>query len=133
MSLRQYLAIMTGATIISWLIWLTVILFFDPNAAGFLGFAFFYVSLFLSLLGTFTLVGFIIRAKIIKNEDAVFRHMKKNFRQGFIFSVFCIIVLILAQIKLLTWWNFALLVTLYAFTEGLIFTNRKYQNQDYVK
>lgn len=133
MSLRQYLAIMTGATIISWLIWLTVILYFDPSTAGIVGFVFFYVSLFLSILGTSTLVGFIVRAKIIKNEDAIFRHMKKNFRQGFIFSIFCIVVLLLAQFKLLTWWNFALLVTLYAFTEGLIFTNRKYQNQDYVK
>ena len=133
MSLRQYLAIMTGATIISWLIWLTVILYFDPSVAGIVGFVFFYVSLFLSILGTSTLVGFIVRAKIIKNEDAIFRHMKKNFRQGFIFSIFCVIVLLLAQFKLLTWWNFALLVTLYAFTEGLIFTNRKYQNQDYVK
>ena len=133
MTLKQYLLIMAAATTVTWLIWLTVILYFDPATAGAMGFTFFYASLFLSVLGTFTLASFFIQTRIIKNEEAIFRHIKKNFRQGFIFSAFCIIVLLLAQFKLLTWWNFALLVILYAFTEGLIFTNRKYQNQEYVK
>lgn len=133
MTLRQYLIIMSGATLICWLVWLLVIFLYDPRTAGFIGFLLFYTSLFLSVLGTFSVCGFFIRAKLINNEEIVFRHIKRTFRQGIIFSLFLITVLLLAQFRLLTWWNFTMLLTFYIFLEGLIFTNRKYQNRDYVK
>jgi len=132
MNLRQYLIIMTAATLISWLVWGAVIFVYDPEIAGAAGFIFFYASLFLALLGTFSVIVFYVRSKIIKNDEVVFRHIKRTFRQGLFFSAFVIISLLLAQNHLLTWWNFSLLLTFYIFLEGLIFTNRKYQNRDYV-
>ncbi len=133
MTLRQYLIIMSLATLVCWLVWLLVVYIYDPNTAGIIGFTLFYASLFLAVLGTFSVIGFFIRAKILKNDDIVFRHIKRTFRQGFFFGIFIILNLLLAQFRLLTWWNFILLLTCYIFFEGLIFTNRKYQNRNYVK
>lgn len=132
MTLRQYLIIMTAATIICWLVWGAVIFFYDPGVAGAAGFILFYASLFLAMLGTFSVIVFFVRSKIIKNDEIVFRHIKRTFRQGIFFAAFVTVSLLLAQNKLLTWWNFTLLLTFYIFLEGLIFTNRKYQNHDYV-
>ena len=133
MTLRQYLIIMSLATLVCWLVWFLVVFIYNPNAAGLIGFLLFYSSLFLAVLGTFSVIGFFIRSKIIKNDDIVFRHIKRTFRQGFFFGLFITTNLILAQFRLLTWWNFILLLTLYIFLEGLIFTSRKYQNRHYVK
>ncbi len=132
MTLKQYLIIMSAATFIAWAIWGVVIFYFDPNQAKLTGYVLFYSSLFLALLGTFSVFGFIIKAKILKKDEIVFRHIKRTFRQGLFFSLFIIISLFLAQFKLLTWWNFSLLITFYVFLEGLLFTNRKYQNKNYV-
>lgn len=133
MTLRQYLIIMSLATLVCWMVWFLVVYIYNPATAGLIGFLLFYTSLFLSVLGTFSVIGFFIRGKIIKNDDIVFRHIKRTFRQGFFFGIFCIINLLLAQFRLLTWWNFILLLTTYIFLEGLIFTSRKYQNRNYVK
>lgn len=133
MTLKQYLAIMTAGTLLAWAIWGIVIFYFNPEQTKWTGFLLFYASLFLALLGTFSVFGFIIKAKTNKNDEIVFRHIKRTFRQGLFFSLFCVITLLLAQTRLLTWWNFSLLLTLYAFLEGLLFTSRKYQNRNYVK
>lgn len=133
MSLRQYLTTMTAATILSWGAWILTIFYFDPDNSGIVAFLFFYVSLFLAILGTFSVIGFLIKMRLIKNDEVVFRHIKKTFKQGLILSLFILVTLILLQKNLLTWWNFILLAMLYLFIEGIIFTNRKYQNHNYVK
>ncbi|MDD2757869.1 MAG: hypothetical protein PHD72_00655 [Patescibacteria group bacterium] len=132
MTLRQYLIIMSIATAVCWAVWASVVFFYDPQSAGFIGFSLFYLSLFLSLLGTFSVIGFFIRAKMVKNDEIVFRYIKKTFRQGIFFATFILLLLFLQQHKLLTWWNFTLLLLFYIFFESLIFANRKYQNRDYV-
>lgn len=133
MTLRQYLLIMAVATLICWLIWVLVLFIYDPYAAGLVGFALFYTSLFLSILGTYSIIGFVVRIKILKNDEIVFRHIKHTFRQGMFFASFIIITMILAQNKILTWWNFSLLLVFFVFVEGLLFASRKHQNHDYVR
>ncbi|PIT88801.1 MAG: hypothetical protein COU29_00255 [Candidatus Magasanikbacteria bacterium CG10_big_fil_rev_8_21_14_0_10_36_32] len=132
MSLRQYLMTMAAATALSWSVWILTIFYFDPNTVGAIGLFIFYISLFLSILGTVSTIGFLIRMKLTQNDELVFRHIKKTFKQGFILSVFVITTLMLLQHNLLTWWNFVLLSALYLFIEGIIFTNRKHQNHNYV-
>lgn len=133
MTLRQYIAIMIFGTILSWIIWGVIIFGFDPDKLNIGGFIMFYASLFLSLIGTFSIIGFFIKLKLLKKEEIIFRHIKRTFRQGLFFSLFVILSLLLMQFKLLTWWNFSILLTVYIFLEGLLFTGRKYQNKNYVK
>lgn len=133
MTLRQYIIIMLSATLLCWAIWCSIIFYYNPQTAGFLGFVFFYASLFLSILGTYSIVGFLFRAKMIKNEEIVFRYIKRICRQGIFFGLYICLILILAQFHFLTWWNFIILTIFYIFLESMIFTNRKYQNRNYVK
>ncbi len=133
MTLRFYLILMSIGTVICWVAWFFVLTGLDPNTAGLLGFLFFYSSLFLALVGTFSIIGFMVRRKILKDDELVFRHVKKTFRQGILLSTLVLTVLFLLQIQLLTWWVAILLAVLYAILESIIFTNRKYNNNDYLR
>jgi len=132
MTLRQYLILMSLGTLICWGTWTFILFTLDPNSAGSLGILFFYFSLFLALVGTFSVIIFLIRRLIIKNDEVIFRHVKKTFRQSVIVAVLIIFALYLLQQHLLTWWNSILLVALFIVLEAVIFTNRRYSNADYV-
>jgi hypothetical protein len=82
----------------------------------------------LALAGTFSVFGFLIKKIILKNDEIVFHHVKSTVRQGMLVAGFIILGLILLQVKLLAWWNGILLILLFAVVEGIIFTNRKYNN-----
>lgn len=128
MTLRLYLILMSVGALICWLAWFFVLSSVDPTQAGLFGFLFFYASLFLALAGTFSVIGFLIKKIILKNDQIVFHHVKSTFRQGMLIAGVIIFGLILLQIKLLTWWDGILLILLFAVIEGVIFTNRKYNN-----
>src|SRR3989338_5184556 len=110
MSLRQYLFLMTAGTTICWIVWIFVILNINPETAGNIGFVFFYSTLFLALVGTFSVFGFAMRKVVIKNDAIIFRHVKKTFRQGIFIACAVTILLLLLQNELLTWWNGGLVV-----------------------
>jgi predicted ABC-type exoprotein transport system permease subunit len=132
MSIRQYLATMAFATLLGWVVWILVLFYIDPTTTESIGFWFFYISLFLSLLGTYSVIALAIKIKLVKHEEIIFRQTKKTFKQALIFSSYAIVTLFLSQRDLLNWWNFFLLTSVYLFMEGAILTNRNKRNQ-YVK
>ena len=132
MSLRYYLILMSIGAFICWLAWFFVLHSVDPTQAGFFGFLFFYASLFLALTGTFSVIGFLVKKMILRNDLAVFHHVKSTFRQGMLVSVIVIAGLILLQTKLLAWWSAILLMLIGLIIEGIIFTSRKYKNKDII-
>ncbi|MDZ7798553.1 MAG: hypothetical protein U5L76_02950 [Patescibacteria group bacterium] len=103
MSLKKYLLFMGISTVICWLSFLSVIFNISPES-GFLAFLLFYISLFLSLLGTFFIIGFLIRA-LINKKVPLFRHLNISFRQSILFTVLIIGSLALQASNLLRWWN----------------------------
>lgn len=133
MTLRQYLILMTIGTCLCWIAWFFVILYSSPTEGNLLGLVFFYLSLFLAVVGTFSVIGFLIRRRMIKNDEIVFRHVRHTFRQSIIVALVIVIALILLSINYLTWWTGLLLALLFLFVEGILFTNRKYSNGDYVR
>ncbi len=133
MTLRQYLILMTIGTLLCWVAWIFIIFETSPYDASMLALLFFYFSLFLAIVGTFSVLGFLIRRRIIKNDDIVFRHVRHTFRQSIIIASLIIITLILLSQNLLAWWNAGLLILLFLFIEGVVFTNRKYSNGEYVR
>ena len=133
MTLRQYLFLMSIGSFICWVAWFFVLGSIDPKQAGVAGFLFFYVSLFLALTGAVSVVGFLIRKRVVKNDDAVFHHVKHTFRQALLISAVIILGLLLLQAKLLTWWIGVMLILLFAIFEGVIFTSRKHNNKDFIK
>lgn len=132
MTLRQYLILMSLGAAMCWTAWFFLILTVDPEHAGWTGFIFFYISLFLAMLGTFSVAGFLIKKKLLKDDDIVFRHVKRTFRQGAFVSAFLVAILLLLQGRYLNWWNGILLFIFFIILEGIIFSNRKYSNRNYV-
>jgi hypothetical protein len=123
---------MSIGTIICWGTWVFILFTLDPATAGMWGILFFYISLFLALVGTFSVIVFLLRRLIIKNDEVIFRHVKRTFRQSVILSALIIFALFLLQERLLAWWNSILLVALFVILEAVIFTNRRFSNPDYV-
>lgn len=109
MTLRAYLIIMSIATLACWGAFVFVLNTINPFATNWVGFLLFYISLFLSLMGTISIVGFLIRFACLKHELA-FRAVKAAFRQSFLFAFLIVAVLFLSSRDLLTWLNLLLLV-----------------------
>ncbi len=130
MTLRQYLILMSIGAFICWLAWFFVVSSIDPTQTSLFGFLFFYLSLFLALTGTVSVMGFLVKKIILKEDRVVFHHVKSTFRQGMLTAMVIISGLILLQIKLLAWWSAILLVLFFTAVEGVIFTSRKYSNRD---
>jgi len=123
---------MSIGTAICWTAWFFVISNIDPVASGYLGLVFFYISLFLALTGTFSVIGFLIRRRILKKDEIVFHHVRHTFRQGILLSILVLTGLIMLQQKLLTLGNGILLVVIFLILESIIFTGRKYRNRDFI-
>ncbi len=109
MTLRQYLILMTVGTIFCWVIWFFVLYLIDPTESGILGFAFFYLSLFLSLAGTLSILGLLFRMRFGK-EEMVFKTVMISFRQATLLGLLVIAALFLKSHDILAWWNIFLLI-----------------------
>lgn len=109
MTLKSYLTIMIIATIICWGAWGYTLFSIDPGITNWIGFLLFYVSLFLALVGTSTIIGFIARFIAMKKELA-FRLVKEAFRQSFLFAILITVSLVLSSQGLFTWLNLFFLV-----------------------
>ncbi len=132
MSLRYYLILMSLGALVCWAAWIFVLDNIDPTQAGFFGFLFFYTSLFLALTGTCSVIGFLIKKMILKKDEVVFHHVKSTFRQGTLIALTIISGLILLQTNLLKWWSAIILIVFFSLIEGIIFTNRKYNNREII-
>jgi hypothetical protein len=132
MSLRYYLVLMSFGALVCWAAWMFVLDNIDPTQAGFFGFLFFYTSLFLALTGTCSVIGFLIKKMILKKDEVVFHHVKSTFRQGTLIALTVISGLILLQTNLLKWWSAIILIVFFSLIEGIIFTNRKYNNREII-
>lgn len=131
MSLRQYLLLMSFGTLLCWGGFLVTLFSVNPVDATAIEFGFFYVSLFLALVGTCSVAGLSFRRLFLKNDDLIFRHVKNAFRQSLLFACVVILMLVLLAAHLLTWWNLLLLILLVVSIEALIFTERKFRNKTY--
>ena len=109
MTLRAYLILMTSATIICWLAFGFILWTVNPEITNWVGFLLFYASLFVALIGTAAIIGFLIRFIWLKQE-LIFNSVKIAFRQSFLFAVLITIVLFLLSKDLFTWLNLILLV-----------------------
>lgn len=133
MTLKTYLASITFGTVLCFVAWASVIANIDPEEAGALGFFLFYTTLFLGLVGFTSTIGLGVRKAIFREDEVVFRHARRAFRQSIIFSGLILATLVLLQVNFLRWWNGVILVALGIVLEGMVYTNRKYRNQDYVR
>ena len=123
MSLKKYLILMTSVTVFCWLAWLVVLFYMNPEEAGLAGFAMFYASLFSTLIGSFSLLGFFLRVWFSR-ETLIFRHLGVATRQSMWFSALLVTALLLQGGGMLKWWS-ALLLVLFLILLEFFFISRK--------
>jgi len=109
MTLKKYLILMSIMTVICWVAWIYILFMVNPEITNWIGFGLFYFTLFLTIIGTAALIGFIIRFIALKQELA-FRLVKEAFRQSFLFSILIVASLILLSQDLFTWLNLLFLI-----------------------
>ncbi len=124
MTLKKYLSIMTLVVLISWGVWYSVINMIDPDSTNWIGISLFYGSLFLALLGTSSLLGFLVRF-VGLNQQLVFRSVNDAFRQSFFLSFFIIAILFLLSREMFSWLNLIFLISALSVLEFLLISIRK--------
>lgn len=124
MTLRSYLAIMFLATLICWSAWAVVINSVNPETTNWVGLTLFYASLFLAIMGTAAIVGFVIRFMALRQELA-FRHVAVAFRQAFLLALLIVGALILQSYRMLSWQNAVYLVVAVTVLEFFLISYRR--------
>lgn len=109
MTHKNYLLVVAGAGLLAWVAFITVIFKFNPYESTSLALAFFYLSLFIALSCTFTLIGYYFRLWLYKNE-IFYLHINISLRQGVLLSLIAICCLVLLMLDVLTWWSGMLLI-----------------------
>ncbi|OGF31510.1 hypothetical protein A2533_04025 [Candidatus Falkowbacteria bacterium RIFOXYD2_FULL_35_9] len=123
MSLKNYLILIAICAGISWVAWFLVLFSVEADQSGFLGFVFFYTSLFFALLGTFSILGYYIRS-IWRKTDLWYKQLNVSSRQALILSLLVVSALILQSQRYLQFWNLLILITLAVFFEALFLSYR---------
>lgn len=109
MTLFKYLILMSLASAVCWVALWLVIFYMNPIGSGLTALLFFYVSLFLAVVGTFAVIGFALRSKIL-GKELIFNQVAVAFRQAFWFGVLAVVSLWLQSRGMLTWYNLILLI-----------------------
>lgn len=115
MTLKQYLTIMGLASILCWTALGVVLVNVNPFEAALLSFVFFYVSLFFSLLGTLSIILFVLYRLISQERQPMFRYVQRSFRDAFFISVSLVILLFLQGQEWLNIWSFTFFLLILVF------------------
>jgi hypothetical protein len=131
MNAKNYSLIMGAATIIAWVGFFTIIFNFDPQEANWIIFILFYLSLFLAVSGTLSIIGFFARILLLRKRSILRYLATESFRQATIVAAALVVTLILQSVRILTWWNMALLILAAAALEFLILLFKKNQPDNF--
>lgn len=117
--LRLYLYTVFFLTLIFWIAFFIFVFYFNPTKIDFLAFVIFFLDLFAALFGTFTLIGFYMRVRFSKKEVGL-NMFKTSLRQGFVFAIFIIGVLIFLALKIFSWWSVSLFLVVIILIELIL-------------
>lgn len=113
---HKILYLIVIASIISWFSWILVILNLDPYESTALGLSLFFISLLLSLIGTFTIILFFLK-KLRSQHEVFIKHIMISLRQGILLSITTSICLAFLMLGLLRIWNGLLIVIIITLLE----------------
>lgn len=104
MTLQRYLFGIAVSTLFCFVAFGLIVFYIDPFDTGLVGYLCFYLSLFFSLIGAYTLGGFYLRLWFSRNE-VIYAHVAPSFRQAVLLAMIVIGCLLLQAFRLLTWWD----------------------------
>jgi hypothetical protein len=112
---------MVVATFFAATAWFLVIYYIDPVEAGGMGLGLFFATLFFTLVGIFTVIGFSLR-KYFLNNELLFTLIGLSFRQAVWISLIIVGLLIMQGARILNWWDAALLIVSVSLLEAYFLT-----------
>lgn len=124
MTFKQFLTSILACTIIGWGIWIVILFTVDPLFAGGMEYVLFYLSFFLGVSGTYTLLSLLVRRRT-HPEDLLLRQVAVSARQAVLLGLFLSFVSFLSAHNLLTWWSILGLLVLLVIIEIFFETRRK--------
>jgi len=99
---RAYFVPVGAGTLFSLLALVLIVWFVNPFAAGAIAHTFFYISLFLSAVGIFTLIGVQLRKRLL--PGILVEQLRVSFRQAFLIGIIITGLILLQANDLLFWW-----------------------------
>ena len=109
MTHHRYITIIAVSAVLSWIAWFLVITKLSPYQNMGVALSFFYITLFIALACTFTVIGFYFRVWLFKNE-IFYKHINIALRQGVFLALISVFCLILQMLRVLSWWSGSLLI-----------------------
>lgn len=109
MTHSRYISFIAISGGLAWLAWILVLTNLSPYESLSLALTFFFVTLFIALTSTFTLLGFYFRLWLLKNE-IYYKHINVALRQGVFLSLIAVFCLVLQMVRVLNWWSGLLIV-----------------------
>jgi hypothetical protein len=112
---KQHILLIGFSTLLAAFSLASIVFFTDPYTAGLLTHIFFYLSLFLTVLGISVIIGISIRQLLF--SGLYITHMGQSFRQAVLISALVTSSLLLQSKGLLYWWVELSLILLLTFIE----------------
>ncbi len=125
MTFKQYLIIMSIATLLCWVAFGFVLFTVDPFYAAATSFVFFYVSLFLSLVGTVSIISCVLLYRFARTPEPMFRYVQKSFRVALLCSIAIVALLVLQLSGYLNFWVGTLYIISLAFAFAFLSVTKK--------
>ncbi len=105
MSFKWYAVFMGLGTGLAWMAWIIILQTVNPEEAGILGKVFFFITLFLALIGTITLLGLLYRIGIRKRVNMLIKEVRVAFRHAILLSGVIVLTLIFSANDWLRWYT----------------------------
>lgn len=112
MNKNKYVSIIIVAGILSWIAWFVVLYKLSPYNYTEVALLLFFMSLFVALACTFSILVYLLRLKFLETEFFN-RLLNISLRQGILLSLIAILTLVFQLIRVLNWWTgFLLIITI---------------------
>ncbi|MDD2785765.1 MAG: hypothetical protein PHS79_02610 [Patescibacteria group bacterium] len=118
MTFRWFVILMGIGTALAWIAWLFVIQTMNPVEAGLTAFIFFYFTLFLSLVGTLSMLELIFRVGI-RRDAMITREVRVSVRHAMLLALGGSTALWLSSNRALSWYWILLLIICMSVVEYL--------------
>lgn len=110
MTYNKYMAIIGFSGLLAWLGFLLIVFKLSPFVSSGVSLSLFFVTLFVALSSSLTVLGFYFRVWLFKNE-IFYQHINIALRQGIVLSLIVIFSLVFQMLRVLNWWSGILLIT----------------------
>lgn len=111
MSHGRYIAIILLAGLFSWMGWILIINKLSPNDNVGIVLALFFLTFFIALGSTFSVLGYYFRLWLFKNE-IFYKHINVSLRQGILLALVSVFSLVFQMLKVLNWWSGMLILVI---------------------